>query len=352
MKKILLLLLFTSSTLLLFAQDSETYAVKLGFPKGARIILLHMDDAGMSFDSNEGIVEVLEKGVAPSLSVMMPTPWVPQIVHYLQAHPGTDAGLHLTLTSEWNDYRWTALAGKYAVPGLIDEEGCLWHGVAEVIKHASAEEVDKEIRAQLERAEKMGFHPTHLDSHMGTLFANDAFLEKYLQLGMEKHIPVMFPGGHNTYLRAGMEASLIDSIKKKGQWKEGMAGPLETRMRQMRQLGQMLWNAGLPVLDDLHNDSYGWKVPTDLKNDKALQAWRTRLYEKSLQQLKPGITMVIMHCTAPTEVFPYISDSGNLRKADMLAMLDPQFRKFLQENGFILTTWKELMERRMKIKNK
>lgn len=88
-----------------FAQSDPTYAERLGWNKTDRVLILHMDDAGMSHDSNLGIEQVLEKGAAKSLSVMMPTPWVPEIVHYIKEHPGTDAGLHLTLTSEWKEYR-------------------------------------------------------------------------------------------------------------------------------------------------------------------------------------------------------------------------------------------------------
>ena len=182
MKKIFLFIFLALICLGSKAQDS-TYAQRLGFPKDARVIILHMDDAGMSLSSDRGVEKVFEKGTANSTSVMMPCPWVPQMVRYIKAHPDIDAGLHLTLTSEWKDYRWGPLAGAAVVPGLVDSTGSLWRGVADVVKHASAEEVDKEMRAQLQRAEKMNFHPTHLDSHMGTLFATDAFLQKYIQLG-------------------------------------------------------------------------------------------------------------------------------------------------------------------------
>ena len=313
------------------AQES-TYAEKLGFPKNARVIILHMDDAGMSFDSNRGIEKAFEKGVANSTSVMMPCPWVPQIVRYIKAHPRLDAGLHLTLTSEWKDYRWGALAGADGVPGLTDSTGSLWPDGKNVVMHATADEVDKEIRAQLSRAEKMDFHPTHLDSHMGTLFDSSAYMEKYIRLGIEKQIPVMFPGGHNANIQREMNMR-------------------ETQLRQLQQGGKMIWAAGLPVLDDLHNSSYSWKIPAGMPtDDEHLCKWRVALYEKTMQQLKPGVTMVIMHCTDPTEMFSEIANSGNIRKADMLAMLDPGFRKFLRDNGFVLTTWRELMERRQKIK--
>ena len=324
-----LLLLFFSFSI--NAQDT-TYAERLGFPKDARVIILHMDDAGMSLSSNRAVEKVLEEGIANSTSVMMPCPWVPQIVRYINAHPGTDAGLHLTLTSEWKDYRWSPLAGSAAVPGLTDSTGSLWQSVPQVVMHSSADEVDKEIRAQLSRAEKMGFRPTHLDSHMGTLFATPAFLQKYIQLGIEKQIPVMFPGGKASYIQKEMRLA-------------------PEQVTYFQQMGKTIWDAGLPVLDDLHNSSYDWNVPAGLaKNEAALTQWRVNLYEKTMKELKPGVTMVIMHCTDPSDIFSAITDSGDKRKADMLAMLDPGFKKFLKDQHFILTTWKELMERRQKVK--
>lgn len=323
----LVLALLTAS--FAFAQDAQTYAEKLGWKKTDRVLLLHMDDAGMSYDSNLGMITVLEKGVAPSLSVMMPCPWVPHMVHYMKDRPGIDAGLHLTLTSEWKDYRWGPLAGITAVPGLVDTEGALWPSVPAVVKNATPDEVDREIRAQLDRALKMGFTPTHMDSHMGTLFATPAFLEKYVRLGIEKQIPVMMPGGHCDYLQKD----------------RGTSNPALLEM--VRKIGRRLWDAGLPVLDDLHNTSYGWRMPAGMgRSDSELQKWRTEMYKKTLDELKPGVTMVIMHCTDPTEVFQHIASSGDIRKADMLAMIDPEFRAYLKDRGFILTTWKELHDRR------
>jgi chitin disaccharide deacetylase len=310
----------------------QTYAEKLGFPKDAKVLILHVDDAGMSWDSNEGAIQSIEKGVANSVSVMMPCPWVPGYLHYLKEHPNVDAGLHLTLTSEWDDYRWGPLMGKPAVPGLVDQQGALWPSVEDVVKHAKPEEVGAEIRAQLERARAMGFEPTHLDSHMGTLFATPEFMQQYIKLGVENKIPVMMPGGHNTAI--GKELNATPELQA-----------------QLVQVGQMLWASGLPVLDDLHNVSYDWKYPAD-KNitDGALQKFATSKYIETIKTLKPGLTMVIMHCTSPSEVFNFISDSGRKRKGDMLAMMDPAFRKFIEQEGIILTTWREVMKKRQAIK--
>lgn len=306
----------------------STYAERLGFPKGAIVLIIHVDDVGMSYDSNEGAINAMTKGVATSCSVMMPCPWVPGFIHYWKQNQQLDAGLHLTLTSEWKDYRWGPLAGKQAVPGLTDSEGDLWPSVEAVVSHGSADEVYTEIKAQLDRARTMGFTPTHIDSHMGTLFASPAFLQVYVRLGIENHIPVMMPGGHDALIQEQMHFS-------------------DAQVQQIRTIGKILWNAGLPVLDDLHNFSYDWKVPDDVAHDdKKLQAWRTAKYIESIKSLKPGVTMMIMHCTATTEVFPYISDSGPLRKGDMLAMMDPAFKKALADQHIILTTWRELMQRR------
>lgn len=309
------------------AQDS-TYSERLGFPPKARVLILHMDDAGMSLDSDLGIERVLSKGVARSTSVMMPCPWVPQMVRYIEDHPGTDAGLHLTLTSEWKDYRWGPLAGAAAVPGLVDSTGSLWASVADVARHATAREVGTEIRAQLKRAEDMGFHPTHLDSHMGTLFARPDYLEQYIDLGIGNHIPVMMPGGKDSAIQ--LEAHASDS-----------------QIKELRALGRQLWAAGLPVLDDLHNFSYDWIIPKGMpRDDRHLTRWRVALYEKTLLALNPGLTMVIMHCTDPGSEFSRITSSGDIRKADMLAMLDPGFRQFLRDHHFIITTWRDIMRRR------
>ena len=312
--------------------SQETFAEKLGFPKGARVLILHVDDAGMSWDSNQGAINAIDKGVATSVSVMMPCAWVPGFVHYLKEHPKTDAGLHLTLTSEWSDYRWSPLTGKQGSPGLVDSEGAFWPSVQDVVIHAKADEVEAELRAQIERAKTMGFNPTHMDSHMGTLFASPEFLQRYIKLGVEYKIPVMFPGGHNTLI--GKQNGLTPELAA-----------------QFAQTGQMIWSAGLPVLDDLHNMSYDWIYPTD-KNitDAALQKFATAKYIETLKQTRPGLTMVIMHCTQPSEVFQYITNSGRTRKGDLLAMQDPALKKFLADEKIILTTWREVMERRQKMK--
>ncbi len=314
------------------AQPTDTtYADRLGFPKGSRVLILHVDDAGMSFDSNIGAENALTKGASTSVSVMMPCSWVPGFVDFLKSHPEIDAGLHLTLTSEWKSYRWGPIAGKKAVPGLVDKQGDLWPSVYEVVTHATANEIEMEMEAQIDRARTMGFEPTHLDTHMGTVFGSPEFLMKYINLGIKNHIPVMLPGGADVLIQ------------------EQMKFP-DATINEMRMLGKMLWTSGLPVLDDLHNFSYDWVIPADIvSDDKKLDEYKTGKYIEALKTLKPGLTMMIMHCTDTGPEFKYISDSGPTRRGDMLAMMNPAFKKAIADQGIILTTWREVKQRRDKL---
>lgn len=300
-----------------FAQD-ETYAEKLGWPKGSKVVIFHSDDLGMSYSSNAGTIEAFEKGVLTSASAMMPCPWIPHWNHYLKNHPDIDNGLHLTLTSEWTDYRWAPLAGAARVPGLTDGEGCLPDNVGLVVENATADEIEMEIRAQISRAEKMGMTITHIDSHMGTLFADKDFFERYVKVGVEKQIPILIAGGHLQF------ASVEDA--------EAVA--------LLAGVAKEVWAAGLPVLDDVHTATYGWK-------DAALK--KTNMI-RDLKAMQPGVMEVILHCTRPSDVFEKIADSGPTRLADLELMLDDDVRQVIEEEGIILTTWRELKLRRDNVK--
>jgi hypothetical protein len=278
---------------------------------------------------------------------MMPCSWVSEFVDFLRDHPQVDAGLHLTLTSEWKHYRWGPLVGQSAAPGLVDPQGCLWPTVAEVVAHATPDEVEAEIRAQIARARRMGFEPTHLDSHMGTLFAAPELVERYVRVGLETGIPVMLPGGHNTLLRRQLEREATARLRASGRWSETQAPPLLPQLEMAAEVGRQVWEGGLPVLDDLHNTSYDW-VPEgdDPAAEETLRELKVARYSETLRELRPGVTMVIMHCTEPSEIFPFISASGDTRKGDLLAMLDPRLRQVIEEERIILTTFRELKARR------
>ncbi|ADB37103.1 polysaccharide deacetylase family protein [Spirosoma linguale] len=330
MKSALLCLAFTIFGQVAVNAQTETYAEKLGFPKGKKVVIFHVDDAGMSYESNVGTINAMDKGIASSTSVMMPCGWVPNFFEYVKKHPTADVGVHLTLTSEWNGYRWSPLVGREKAPGLYDEQGAFWHSVEQVVQHASADEVEAEIRAQLARYRAFGVQPTHMDSHMGTLF-DPKFIMRYAKVAIEEKIPVLFPAGH---------ATLIFK-----------ANNVPAPMQQLaQQVGKQLWDAGLPVMDDLDGTSYGWTLPAGTPvTDATIQKYKTQKFIELLKSTKPGLTYIIMHCTAPSPTFDQISGSGQSRNGDMLAMMDPALKSFVEKEGIIITTWRELMERRKKV---
>ncbi len=292
---------------------SQTYAERLGWKPADVVVILHIDDAGMSHSSNLGAIEATANGVGTSFSLMMPCPWVPEMAHHLQAHSELDAGVHLTLTSEWKRYRWAPLAGKSQVPGLVDAEGCLWPSVQQVARSASADEIEREMRAQVERAERLNIPITHLDSHMGTLFARPDFFERYAKLGMEKNLPILIvsPKAAHLSIEERQLAALLEA------WAE------------------RVWNAGLPVLDDLYTEFTGHR------GDKVERL--IALFD----ELKPGVTEIIFHASKPTDEFPLVTGSSAARGEDLKALTDPRVKRAIEEKGIILTTWKELKARRM-----
>jgi chitin disaccharide deacetylase len=346
-KTMLLKLTFACGLIATDKLYAQTYAGRLGWGPDERLLIIHVDDAGMSYDSNQGAIRAMEEGIANSVSIMMPCPWATDFVKYVKENPETDAGLHLTLTSEWKRYRWEPLSGIPNVPGLVDEEGAMWHSVEQVATHATSDEVEQEIRQQVERALRMGFRPTHLDSHMGTLFATEDFLQRYIQVGIDYDIPVMLPGGHNTLLKQGYREKGMEQLKRAGKYREGMEVPLPKAVSKAKAVGEMVWKAGLPVLDDLHTISGDWGVPQGQeKNEENMREAKVKKFIETFEQMKPGVTMMIVHCTDPTEVFSMISGSGLSRKGDLLAMIDPRLKQYLEDHNIQLTTWRELKERR------
>lgn len=302
---------YTLPTLLLLAvtlhgNAEPTYGERLGWKAEDRVLIIHCDDVGMSHANNEGAAEALQYGLVTSVSVMMPCAWVSGWLPYMKEHPDTDMGLHLTLTSEYDAYRWVPLAGKNQVPGLTDAHGCLPDNVGMVVENATADEVELEIRAQLDRALTMGLPVTHMDSHMGTLFRPE-FIERYVKVGIEKQIPILMVS------RAG-------------------------------EMAKKTWAGGLPVLDHIHSDSYNWKT-TDIDE-------KVGLYVDAIRNLKPGITYMIIHCTKPNDMIGIINGNRDFLYGDYYAMIDPRTKKAIEEEGIILTTMKELKARRDKVGNK
>ena len=154
-------------------------------------------------------------------------------------------------------------------------------------------------------------------------------------------------------LIAATRAEEIRQLKKQGKWKEGMVLPaMPESLKSAASVGEMIWNAGLPVLDDLVTYSGEWRpAPVDgVVTPEAYAKYKVRMFEETIGQMEPGVAMYIVHSTVVSDDFRHISNSGDSRNADMLAMMDPGFKDWLASNGIILTTWRELMKRRKLVK--
>src|SRR5271165_2499208 len=163
-------ILLMTSLLSTASGQTRTIAERLGYPPDSKLLILNADDLAVAHSEDAASFDALDRNAVTSASIMIPCPWLTEVAAYAKTHPDADLGLHLTLTSEWSTYRWGPVASKNTVPSLLDPSGYLWPDTPEAIRNLKADEAEREIRAQVERAIAMGIHPTHLDSHMGTLF--------------------------------------------------------------------------------------------------------------------------------------------------------------------------------------
>src|SRR6266513_1136037 len=156
--------LFRSSMLSLLlasalSAQTRTVAERLGYPRDAKLLILHADDLGFSHSADAASFDALDRGAISSASIMIPTPWITEVAAYAKAHPNADLGLHLTLTSEWETYRWGSVAPADQVPSLLDSSGTFAKLEKLVGARAKPAEAEREIRAQVERALALGIHP-------------------------------------------------------------------------------------------------------------------------------------------------------------------------------------------------
>lgn len=293
----LLVLLFCSS--ILFAQ---TLADKLGYPEGARLLIIHADDLGMAHSVNAASFEALTDGYVNSASIMMPTPWVAEVAAFAKTHPELDLGLHLTLTSEWTNYRWGPV-GRDAVNSLLDKDH-YFHGLChEMAETATAAEVELELRRQVEQALRMGIIPTHLDSHMGCLvFTKEAFFLAYLSVARDFDLP-----------------TLIDQ--------ESLSG------------------------SSAHLAKY--VAPTDLVVDRILGAPVERqgdfkaTYDEMLTRMGPGVSVLLLHCAydnaeMQAAAAPQKEYGAAWRQEDFAYFGSQHFADLLKAQNIIPVTWREL----------
>ena len=149
-------------------------------------LIIRSDDAGMSHSVNMALEKLIATGLPVSVSVMFPTPWYQETVEILKRNPAVSVGIHLTLNSEWKNYRWGPVLGRTAVPSLVDADGYFFPS-AEALhqNHPDLKEVEKELRAQIERARGSGLKIDYVDYHMGTAVRYPEFREITERLAKE-----------------------------------------------------------------------------------------------------------------------------------------------------------------------
>ena len=161
-------------------------------------LLIRADDGGMSHSVNMALERMMQTGMPVSVSVMFACPWYQETVEILKRHPDVSVGIHLTLNSEWKGYRWGPVSGRSAVPTLVDNEGYFFP-TSEALHehHADVREVEKELRAQIERAQRTGLKIDYLDYHMGTATRYPEFREVTERLAQEYHLGMSQYFGEN-----------------------------------------------------------------------------------------------------------------------------------------------------------
>jgi predicted glycoside hydrolase/deacetylase ChbG (UPF0249 family) len=163
-------------------------------PGDPTYLVVRSDDGGMSHSVNMALERLIDTGLPVSVSVMFACPWYQETVEMLKRHPAVAVGVHLTLNSEWKNYRWGPVSGRGTVPTLVDDEGYFFP-TSEALyqRHPDLKEVERELRAQIERALRSGLKIDYVDYHMGTATRYPEFrdlterLAREYKLGMSQY---------------------------------------------------------------------------------------------------------------------------------------------------------------------
>ncbi len=250
--KIKCVFLFVIVLIYLRSSAQKTIQERLGYSKDAKLLILHADDLGVSHAEDSASIYLLEHGFISSGSMQVPCPWFSEISTYAANHPNADIGIHLTLTSEWQYYKWPSVAGKDKTASLLNNNAYFYDDLDSLGKMAKLADVETELRAQIEKAMHAGVHPTHLDAHMGCCFFNKDFFKIYLKLAHEYKLPCLL---NVNAFKLFYHVDISDLITGK----------------------------------DVVTDNVFMAVPpADAKN-------RAALYTQIFQSIKPGLNCILLH---------------------------------------------------------
>jgi chitin disaccharide deacetylase len=184
MNKISCVFLFVLLTASSMAQQKEIRLVVRG------------DDMGYTHSGNEALIRCYTSGIETSIEVLVPSPWFPEAVSMLRDNPGVDVGIHLDLTSEWENIKWRPLtqcpslqeASGYFYPMVFPNKNYPDRSISE--NKWKIEDVEKEFRAQIEMALRYIPRVSHLSAHMGCTSLSPEVKALTKKLAREYHIPV------------------------------------------------------------------------------------------------------------------------------------------------------------------
>ncbi|KRO90132.1 MAG: hypothetical protein ABR90_06495 [Cryomorphaceae bacterium BACL29 MAG-121220-bin8] len=279
----------------------EGLAEKLGFSKDDKLLIIHADDIGLSNSVNKASFKALKNGYVSSGSIMMPCDYISDVGQFAIENPSIDLGLHLTVTSEWRDYKWNGVLQPNKTPSLINKKGELFKNKKKFVLNADPLELKSELQAQVDLSKSIGIKPTHIDSHEGALFYDENLFKIYLEIGEENKLPVFVPK---------MVAVHFDKNFPKPK--------------------------NVVVIENFYMAQKG------LEYDK----WET-FYLDILNNLNPGLSQLIVHLGYDDDEMKSISvdhpDFGSKwRNLDYNIVSSDNFQEALKRNNIQLVSWKEI----------
>ena len=292
---------------------------KLGYNEDSRLAVIHVDDVGMCQASVDAFKDLYAFGLVSSGAVMVPCPWFLEAAKLPQKFPGVDLGVHLTLTSEWETYRWGPVSTRDPASGLLDAEGFFYRTTAEAQEFGDPEAVQVEMNAQMQRAIDAGIYPTHADTHMGAV-VHMKFMQAYLQLALEYQVPPMM-------LRLDEDGWREINAEHTGAALD--EGAIALAVQMVTTLEEM----GIPLLDAIRH------LPLDSD-----PAERMRLAKETFSALQPGVTHFIIHAAKDTPELRAIAPDWECRVADYLTFMQEELHEHIHNIGVQVIGYRDLQE--------
>jgi chitin disaccharide deacetylase len=284
---------------------------KLDYSDNDRLVIIHTDDIGMCHASVQAFKDLWAFGTITSGAVMVPCPWFPAVAQMCRESPAIDMGVHATLNSEWEAYRWSPLSTRDPASGLLDADGYFhqWHQA--VYDNAKPEAVEKEVNAQIDRALAAGIDATHVDSHMGTIMS-PLFIQSYVQAGASRLLPNLLPR---------MDAQGIE-----------MTGVSAEEMVAYAPVIEQLERMGLIMMDGL------LAMPLDQPDGEM------EIAKELLGNLPVGITHFILHPSIDTAELRALAPDWESRVANYNVFMSDELKKFIEREEIKLIGYRAIRD--------